>query len=191
MVLSNARVISFIWGKELNRIEAIGKAFRAYEEKNPARTLLFAGSKHPIKILAHQMMAREVLAQTDQHNLTTTHYFQATGSGYGCDAMDAVSRNIAAVRVRPERKFDPSLWAPALSDPPPMAELVLVSGDEIRRAWERLQKILPNDAKTRPGLEGAVALAGWEHWAELSPIAAARAIPVVNITGILRGELPW
>lgn len=190
MLLSNAKVVSYVWGPNMPRHEAVGRAIRDYESRNPARTLLLAGTRHPIKVLAHQMMAREVVSQCDRYNVKPTHYFQATGSGYGCDAVDAVCPNMLTFRVRPEPGLDPVLWAPALADPPPLDNVIHVSAAEIRRAWEALQTRVPTDEKSIPGLEAAVAFAGWEKWSAEATMPS-KIVPVVNLTGALRGKLPW
>lgn len=191
MLLSNTEVISYLWGASLSRVEAVKYAIDTFRKYDPSKTLLLTGPANPIKVIAHESMARELLGQLREQNFRATHYFQATGSGYGCRAIqNIVGEPIIPVMVRPEPKLDYLQWAPALADAPDLEDVLHVSAEEIQKAWEWLNDCFTHNlGEPLPGLEAAVALAGARQYLREHPDQRIR--PVVNLTGQLRGRLPW
>lgn len=191
MLLSNTEVISYLWGAALSRIEATKCAIDTFRKYDPSKTLLLTGPLHPIKVIAHESMARELLGQLREQNFRATHYFQATGSGYGCRAIqNIIGEPIVPVMVRPELSLDYLQWAPALADAPDLEDVLHISSEEIQSAWEWLNDSFSGGlGEPLPGLEAAVAFAGAQKYLREHPDQKIR--PVVNLTGQLRGRLPW
>jgi len=189
-ICNDLEVIVYTWNDEVPRIRVIKQVMDEYEMADKGRTILFAGSNNHLKMLAHQIMAREILRQVHEvhHDNPSHHYFQATGGGYGCAAVKAVwpARSTTVVPVRPELELIP-LWAPALVDAPELPEAVVVSASEIYRAHEHLRGLMTFSPP--PGLEAAVGLAGWWQWAK--KYECPERPPVINLTGALKGPTPW
>lgn len=188
-VCKELNVLVYPWSDKVPRIRAIKQVMDEYEMSDKGRTILFAGSSNHLKMLAHQAMAREILQQVHEvyQDEPPTHYFQATGGGYGCTAIKAVwpARNTVAVPVRPEPSLLPR-WAPALVDAPDMIEAVIVSASEICQASTYLRDLI--GCLPPPGLEAAVSLAGWWRWSR--EFGAPERPPVINLTGALKGPMP-
>lgn len=189
-ICNNLNVIVYQWNSEIPRIRAIKQVMDEYEMSDKGRTILFAGNSNQLKMIAHQIMAREILQQVHEiyHDEPPTHYFQATGGGFGCNAVKAVwpARNTVTIPVRPEAEILPR-WAPALTDAPDLPEAVIVSAGEIYRALDHLSDIV--NCLTLPGLEAAVGLAGWWRWSKM--YGETDRPPVINLTGALKGPMPW
>ena len=149
---------------------------------NPKTTLFVNGSRNPMRLLGHEILGCELLLQLAPWNTGTWHYFQATGSGYGCLGIDTVSGGLLRThRVRPVREVD--AYAPALTDPPMRNDLIEICTDKIQAAYEFLA---PNFEGV--GLEAACALAGYWAWRQTHPELNC----VINLTGALKGApLPW
>lgn len=183
-------VIVYTWNDKVPRIRVIKQVMDEYEMSDKGRTILFAGSSNQLKMIAHQIMAREILQQVHEvyRDNPPNHYFQATGGGYGCAAIKAVwpARSTTVVPVRPETELIPR-WAPALADAPEMPEALVVSASEIYRAAEHLQGLM--NCLPAPGLEAAVGLAGWWQWSK--KYGNTERPPVINLTGALKGPMPW
>jgi hypothetical protein len=183
-------VIVYTWDDKVPRIRVIKQVMDEYEMSDKGRTFLFAGSNNQLKMIAHQIMAREILQQIHEvyRDNPSHHYFQATGGGYGCAAVKAVwpARSTTVVPVRPEAELIPR-WAPALADAPELPEVIEVSASEIYRAAEHLRSLV--NSLPPPGLEAAVSLAGWWHWAK--KYGYPERPPVINLTGALKGSVPW
>lgn len=189
-ICNNLEVIVYTWNSEIPRIRVIKQVMDEYEMADKGRTILFAGGSNQLKMIAHQIMAREILQQVHEvyHDEPPTHYFQATGGGYGCAAIKAVwpARSTVTVPVRPEAELIPR-WAPALVDAPDLPEAVVVSANEIYRAADHLASLV--NCLPPPGLEAAVGLAGWWQWSKIH--GNTERPPVINLTGALKGPMPW
>lgn len=189
-ICNNLNVEVYTWSAGTPRMRVIKQVMDEYEMADKGRTILFAGGNNQLKMIAHQIMAREILQQVHEvyHDGPPTHYFQATGGGYGCAAVKAVwpARSTVTVPVRPEAELIPK-WAPALVDAADLPEAVVVSASEIYRAMNHLASLV--SWLPPPGLEAAVGLAGWWKWSKIHD--APERPPVINLTGALKGPMPW
>lgn len=189
-ICDNLEVRVYTWSATISRMRVIKQVMDEYETSNKGRTILFAGSSNHLKMIAHQIMAREILQQVHEvhHGEPPTHYFQATGGGYGCAAIKAIwpARSTVTVPVRPEAELIPQ-WAPALADSPEPPEAVVVSKSEIYCAMDYLASLV--NCLPPPGLEAAVGLAGWWRWSKIH--GNTERPPVINLTGTLKGPMPW
>lgn len=180
----------FTWGKDTTRTEATTAAFEIYKHMSRARTLWFSGSNHPLKVVAHRVMAHECLKHFQDWETEEIRpvYFQATGSGYGCRAVGDIFQGSTVIRVRPRKNLGVE-WCPALADPPACEEDVwYVGSEEIREAFEYLNRDVLFPAP-QIGLEASTAYAACKSW-----LKAGNSTPgpiIVNLTGTLKTEVPW
>jgi hypothetical protein len=71
-----------------------------------------------------------------------------------------------------------------------MGNFSIVAASDIKTAWNHLSEMVDCSI----GLECAIALAGWQnyinaYWVDKDWIL--KVPPVINLTGQLRGPLPW
>jgi threonine synthase len=186
---------TFIWGRNgETRSTATAYAQDCVIDNDPQTSLCLIGKHNPIKMLAHQQMARETYRQylelTGKPPLT---YVQTTGSGYGCDAVEAVWKEPYTIRVQVASNLDHRQWAPAIVDAPSAADngnCSIVVASDIKTAWPHLAEMVDCSI----GLECAIALAGWQNYLNAYWVDKDKMLetpPVINLTGQLRGPLPW
>jgi hypothetical protein len=182
------KVTCFWWGNGTTREEANLQAYKLYMENDATTTLGLFGKNMPLKIAAHAHMAEEIAEDLSDRNETLGWYYQTSGSGYGCRAIAKRFPNADVIYCRPESEYN--LWAPAITDAPMLTRSNLnmcVPHDLIKKAFEHLNTIFK--CTPRVGLEAATALAG--YWAGPLYNKSLDNAVVINLTGVLRGEVPW
>lgn len=187
---------TFIWGRDgETRSRATAHAQDCVIDNDPQTSLCLIGKHNPIKMLAQHAMARETYKQyVELTGNSPVIYVQTTGSGYGCDAVEAVWKEPCTVRVQVDSNLDHKQWAPAIVDAPSAAYdgnyCSVVIASAIKTAWNHLAETIDCNI----GLECAIALAGWQNYINAYWVDRDRMLetpPVINLTGQLRGPLPW
>jgi hypothetical protein len=186
---------TFIWGRnDVTRSQARAYAQDCAIGHDPQTSLCLIGKHNPIKMLAQHTMARETYKQyLELTGKPPLIYVQTTGSGYGCDAVEAVWKEPYTVRVQVASILNHKQWAPAIVDAPSAADrgsYSAVNASDIKTAWHHLAEMVDCNI----GLECAIALAGWQnyinaYWTYKDTMLETP--PVINLTGQLRGPLPW
>ena len=184
--------IPFIWDGDVSREEAHIRALREYLKHPATETVFLIGKDNPIKRRGHKILALELNSQLDFIGERLGSYFQVAGSGYGCNAVAQQFPDAKVYYCRPMDAHFES-WAPAIVDAPVLSDKlnrVFAPTYLIREAYTYLNRLV-TDPGDSVGLEAATALACfWLHYAEHG-LPTDHGAVVINLTGRLRGKLPW